>query len=159
MALSLLAFSLVYETDQGDVSIIKNMLSWSVFQTLGKLTYTMYLIHLMLIGWWAADNVIPAYYTTWWIVITFIGIWSLTAGIALVLHLFMEIPMNTMVSMWLKRINEKGCRCYVRSRKRREVVVMGGIQLQDNIQNKEYQEWETDTGNDDFKVIQTGTIN
>jgi len=106
VGLSLFTFCLRY---LDGTSVIKSFLSFDGYQSVGKLTYTMYLIHLLILGWWSADTVMPAYYTKWYTLLLFLGIWLLTAMIALVLYVLVESPMNNMVTLYLKAVN--GGRC------------------------------------------------
>ena len=106
LGLSLLAFSIRYSRTN---TIIKQFLSFQIYQTVGKLTYVMYLLHLLLFEWWAGDTVIPPYYTGWFILLLFFGVWCMTFLSALILHLFMESPINSIISMYLKCVKNYGC--------------------------------------------------
>eukprot|EP01083_Nonionella_stella_P082325 227212_1 len=146
VALSLFAFGLRY-LDTKQTSVIKNMLSLSVFETIGKVTYTMYLLHLIVFAWWAGDSVMPSYYNTWFIVLLFIGIWSVTAGISLMLYVFMESPINAMVMMCVKRMSK--CRSPINPSPSENNVA---LQLQSTQYNKFTNQINT------FSIVKTGNI-
>merc|ERR1719150_1254878 len=49
----------------GQKSMIKAFLSLEVWQPLGKLTYVMYLVHLIVFSWWIGDAETVTYYSEW----------------------------------------------------------------------------------------------
>jgi len=100
-AMALLCFALKYKSDE-QRSIIKAILSLEVYQPLGKLTYLMYLLHLIIFAWWALDLEQPPYYTEWSEVLLVIGVWAITAFLSVILWLFMEKPITNLVNAFLK---------------------------------------------------------
>jgi len=132
VGLSLFAFALRYinDAESKQISIIKHVLSYSCFQVIGKLTYCMYLVHLMIYGWWAADTVQAPYYTGWFITLLFIGVWCLSAVVGFVLHIFVESPMNNLVQTCLKKMRKCEC-CKNRALSRRNDADANAIPLQD----------------------------
>merc|ERR1719251_696090 len=71
---ALLTFALKYMNDKQE-SMIKAFLSLEIYQGLGKITYLMYLLHLLVFSWWASDLELPSYYTEWNELLLIIGIW------------------------------------------------------------------------------------
>ena len=71
VGLGLMTFAFKYmdedteNTGNGQKSMVKSFLSLEIWQPLGKLTYVMYLIHLIVYLWWAGDLETPTYYTEW----------------------------------------------------------------------------------------------
>jgi len=114
VALALMTFAFKYmdedtENDgNGQKSMVKAFLSLEVWQPLGKLTYVMYLIHLIVYLWWMADLETPQYYTEWTEFLLVVGIWFVVASCGLVLWFVMEQPMTNMVTMLLKVITGGG---------------------------------------------------
>lgn len=105
-ALALLCFALKYKSDEdGQRSLIKAFLSLSIYQCLGKLTYLMYLLHLIVFAWWALDLELPAYYDEWTEVLLVIGVWAITAFISVILWLFMEKPLSNLTTALLKAVS------------------------------------------------------
>lgn len=105
VALAIMAFALKYrDNSDGSKSIIKSFLSLEIYQPLGKLTYLMYLIHLIIYAWWALDLELPAYYDEWNELLLVITVWFLTAFFAVILWFFMEKPITNLVNAFLKWI-------------------------------------------------------
>merc|ERR1712154_620653 len=108
VAMALLTFALRYmdtsKGERGQKSMIKAFLSLEVYQPLGKLTYSMYLLHLLVLAWWAQDLDFPAYYSVWneWLLVT--GIWFIVAIISTVLWFVMEKPISNLVTLLLKAL-------------------------------------------------------
>merc|ERR1712204_94020 len=88
--------------ERGQKSMIKAFLSLEVYQPLGKLTYSMYLLHLLVLEWWAQDLQFPAYYSVWNELLLVIGIWSIVATISTVLWFVIEKPVSNLVTLLLK---------------------------------------------------------
>merc|ERR1712087_872685 len=132
VALSLMTLALYFETKEGDASVVKRWLSLSVWQVVGNLTYVMYLVHLVVLGWWGADVVVPPYYSGWFIMVLFLGVWMVTAMLALFLHLVMEAPINGLVSLGLKKMGKEGCYGGKKRKGGKEEQMLAGIQLQEN---------------------------
>ena len=86
----------------GQKSMVKAFLSLEIWQPLGKLTYVMYLIHLMVLEWWSEDLELPTYYTEWNELLLIIGIWIIVASIGLVLWFVVEKPLNNLVTLFMK---------------------------------------------------------
>ena len=89
---------------KGQKSMVKTFLSLEIWQPLGKLTYTMYLIHLIVYGWWATDLQRPTYYTVWNNLLLVLGIWFIVASFAMVLWFVVEKPISNLVILFLKWI-------------------------------------------------------
>merc|ERR1719206_280635 len=104
VALALLSFALKYKDESSQRSLIKRFLSLEVYQVLGKLTYLMYLLHLIIFAWWALDLEMPAYYDEWQELLLVIGVWAITAVLALLLWLTMEKPLGTLTTVLMKWI-------------------------------------------------------
>ena len=94
----------VENTGNGQKSMVKAFLSLEIWQPLGKLTYVMYLLHVIVYLWLVGDLETPTYYTEWneWLVV--IGIWFVTALIGLVLWFVVEKPTHNIVSLVMERI-------------------------------------------------------
>merc|ERR1719461_655032 len=90
--------------ERGQKSMIKAFLSLEVYQPLGKLTYSMYLLHLLVLAWWAQDLDFPAYYSVWNEFLLVIGIWFIVATISTVLWFVMEKPISNLVTLLLKAL-------------------------------------------------------
>eukprot|EP01084_Bolivina_argentea_P262731 444424_1 len=161
VALSLLAFALRYidEIERKEKSIIKQFLSFNIYQPIGKLTYTMYLIHMIVLSWWSMDTVIPPYYNGWFIAFLFLGVWFLTAMFAFILHMVMESPINSIVTLYLKVINTKGC-CACFGRKRNGFNNGNvSVQLEHNINKPvEYNQYESEHEMGNFSIVKAGNI-
>merc|ERR1712113_1203852 len=101
-----MTFSLKYRDNLNGASksMIKSFLSLEIYQPLGKLTYLMYLIHLIIFAWWALDLELPAYYDEWNELLLVITVWFLTAFFAVILWFFMEKPITNLVNAFLKWI-------------------------------------------------------
>ncbi len=108
VGLGLLTFAFKYmdedtENDgNGQKSMVKAFLSLEIWQPLGKLTYTMYLIHIIVYSVWMYDLETPSYYSEWNELLLVIGIWFFVASIALVLWFVVEMPMNNLVTLFMK---------------------------------------------------------
>eukprot|EP01083_Nonionella_stella_P147985 467760_1 len=104
--LALLSFAFKYKsTENGEKSVIKTLLSLEVYQPLGKLTYTMYLLHLLVYAWWAMDLEQPLYYDKWQEVLLYLGIWLIVAIFSVILWLFMEKPISNLTTAFMKWIS------------------------------------------------------
>merc|ERR1712083_793315 len=70
----------------------------------GKLTYVMYLIHLMVYTVWISDAENPTYYTEWSELLLVLGVWTIMGSLGLVLWFVMERPLANLVTLCLKWI-------------------------------------------------------
>jgi len=108
VALALLTFALRYmdesQGERGQKSMIKAFLSLEVYQPLGKLTYSMYLLHLLVFAWWAQELDFPAYLSVWNAFLLTTGIWFIVAIISTVLWFVMEKPISNLVTLLLKAL-------------------------------------------------------
>merc|ERR550525_348431 len=108
LALMTFAFKYMdeYKENNGDgqKSMVKAFLSLEIWQPLGKLTYVMYLIHIIVYLWWLGDLEMPTYYTEWNELILCIGIWFIVASLGLVLWFIVETPLNNMVTMCMGQL-------------------------------------------------------
>merc|ERR1712087_1012102 len=86
-------------TGDGQKSVVKAFLSLEVWQPLGKLTYVMYLIHLIVFEWWSEDLEQPSYYSEWNELLLLIGVWFIVAALGLALWIVVETPLNNMVTL------------------------------------------------------------
>merc|ERR1712087_1080860 len=91
-------------TGDGQKSVVKAFLSLEIWQPLGKLTYVMYLIHLMVYTVWISDAENPTYYTEWSELLLVLGVWTIVASLGLVLWFVMERPLANLVTLFLKWI-------------------------------------------------------
>eukprot|EP01083_Nonionella_stella_P062980 163718_1 len=112
VGLSVLAFAFTFRNTfrTGRVSMVQTVLSAEIWQPMGKLTYTMYLTHLVIFMWWIGDLAMPQYYTFWYVFFIFAGIWVITFSISVILWFVMEQPMATMVSLFVQFLNRFGKR-------------------------------------------------
>ena len=112
VAMALLTFALRYMDEtkgvRGQQSMIKAFLSLEIYQPLGKLTYMMYLLHLLVFAWWAADLDFPAYYSEWNELLLIIGVWFIVATISVTLWFVMEKPIANMTTLLLKTLMKGG---------------------------------------------------
>ena len=92
----------------GQKSMVKAFLSLEIWQPLGKLTYVMYLIHLIVYMVWMNDIEMPAYYSKWNELLLIIGVWFIVMSIGLVLWFVVEKPLNNMVTMFMGCITGQG---------------------------------------------------
>merc|ERR1712190_65690 len=76
--------------------------AWGV--ALAFLTFSMYLLHLLVLAWWAQDLDFPAYYSVWNEFLLVIGIWFIVATISTVLWFVMEKPTSNLVTLFLKAL-------------------------------------------------------
>merc|ERR1712113_229589 len=90
--------------DNGQKSMIKAFLSLEIYQPLGKLTYLMYLLHLLVFSWWASDLDFPSYYNEWNELLLVIGVWVIVAIISLILWFVMEKPIANLTNSFSKYI-------------------------------------------------------
>merc|ERR1719219_793850 len=110
VGLALLTFGWKYMDEDtenngdGQKSMVKAFLSLEVWQPLGKLTYVMYLIHIIVYIWWMDDIEMPAYYSEWNELMLCIGVWFIVASLGLVLWFVVEKPLNNMVTMCMARM-------------------------------------------------------
>merc|ERR1719499_1138702 len=88
----------------GQKSMVKTFLSMEIWQPLCKLTYTMYLVHVMVMMWYDADLETATYYTVWYEWEILVTVWFSSAIIALVLWFVIEKPLNNMVTLCMSRI-------------------------------------------------------
>jgi peptidoglycan/LPS O-acetylase OafA/YrhL len=102
--LALLTIGMRFKEATPQLSMIKRYLSLEIYQPIGKLTYTMYLIHMIIFSWWARDLDIPAYYTEWQEILLFIGIWTMVAVFTLILWMFMEKPLGNLATFITKSV-------------------------------------------------------
>merc|ERR1719510_2638996 len=115
-ALSLMTFAWKYMNEdtenngKGQKSMVKAFLSLEIWQPLGKLTYVMYLIHIIVYLWWVGDIEMPTYYTEWNELLLVIGMCFIVASWALVLWFVVETPLNNMVTMFMALITGQGGR-------------------------------------------------
>jgi len=89
--------------------MVKAFLSLEVWQPLGKLTYVMYLVHLIVFSWWIGDAETVTYYSEW-NELLLIGIWIIVMTIGVVLWFVIEKPLNNMVTLFMELITGKGGR-------------------------------------------------
>ena len=108
MALMTFAFKYMDEDTEnngnGQKSMVKAFLSLEIWQPLGKLTYTMYLLHVIVYLWLVGDLETPTYYTEWNEFLVVIGVWFVTAFIGVVLWFVVERPLSNIVSLLMERI-------------------------------------------------------
>jgi len=116
VGLALLTFGWKYMDEDtenngnGQKSMVKAFLSLEVWQPLGKLTYVMYLIHLIVFSWWVGDAETVNYYSEWNELLLIIGIWIIVMTIGVVLWFVIEKPLNNMVTLFMELITGKGGR-------------------------------------------------
>merc|ERR1719464_1729653 len=114
VGLGLMTFAFKYldedteNNGNGQKSMVKAFLSLEIWQPLGKLTYVMYLIHIIIYMWWVGDIEMPTYYTEWSELLLVIGMWFIVASWALVLWFVIETPLNNMVTMFMMMITGQG---------------------------------------------------
>ena len=106
VALGLLSFTLVFKSKIMR-SIIGTLLSAEIYQPLGKLTYTMYLIHWMILSWYFADLNTSTYYEFWDILGIFSAIWLITMFLTIILWFVMEQPIANMIGLGMKALMKK----------------------------------------------------
>eukprot|EP01084_Bolivina_argentea_P093572 168277_1 len=108
IGLSLLAFSFRFMSDTNNQkSIIKQFLSFQIYQSIGKLTYLMYLVHMIILMWWLRDLSLPQYYTLWNQVLLCIAAWFIVSVLSLILWLFMEKPLSNLCVIFIKFIQKQ----------------------------------------------------
>jgi len=135
--------------------VVKAFLSLEVWQPLGKLTYVMYLLHIIVYVWWMNDIVMPTYYTVWSELLLVIGIWSIVASLGLVLWFVVEKPLNNMVTLFMSLITGSG-------RKRRahfgkEPLLDNGDQPHREVQHLSVRDDDSALGVDRAKSINATT--
>jgi len=114
VGLALLTFGWKYMDEDtenngdGQKSMVKAFLSLEVWQPLGKLTYVMYLVHLIVFAWWIGDAETVTYYSEWNELLLIIGIWIIVMTIGVVLWFVIEKPLNNMVTIFMELITGKG---------------------------------------------------
>ena len=124
-------------TGNGQKSMVKSFLSLEIWQPLGKLTYVMYLIHLMVMEWYDADLETATYYAIWDELLLVIGFWFITALIGLVLWFVVEKPVNNMVSQCMEKVMRKmgvGVRRKKSSKSKSKVapLLVGHLEMDDS---------------------------
>jgi len=102
-ALGLLSFAIVMKAKYMR-SLTDKLLSAEIYQPLGKLTYSMYLIHWMMLQWFFADLNTATYYEYWWVLSIFAVIWLLTMSFTVVLWFLIEQPMANVIGLAMKTL-------------------------------------------------------
>merc|ERR1712013_7986 len=109
--LAIMSFALVFKSNLLR-SLIGTLLSCEIWQPLGKLTYTMYLIHWMVLTIYYADLETALYYEVWSVLGIFCSVWLVTMFFAMVLWFGMEQPIANLVGLGMKalmaRMSKKG---------------------------------------------------
>ena len=93
-----LLFIALYYKPNNIYSITNKLLSFEMYQAIGKLTFTMYLIHMPIYYWWIESTSLPRYYSYWNIILLFCGISALTLFITLILWFIIEKPIANIVT-------------------------------------------------------------
>jgi len=110
-ALGIMAFALVFKSNLLR-SLIGTLLSCEIWQPLGKLTFSMYLIHMMVLTIYYADLEIALYYELWGVLGIFCSVWLVTMLFAMLLWFVMEQPIANLVGLGMKalmaRLSKKG---------------------------------------------------
>eukprot|EP01084_Bolivina_argentea_P148803 260079_1 len=106
IALGLMSFVLVFKTTRLK-SIIGIILSLSIYQPLGKLTYTMYLIHMIVIKWYYKSLDTFTYYELWTMIVIFIACLFITMCLTIILWFIVEKPMANVIGIFMKWIVSK----------------------------------------------------
>eukprot|EP01084_Bolivina_argentea_P180797 312345_1 len=106
IALGLLSFVLVFKYNHFK-SIIGVILSLKIYQPLGKLTYTMYLIHMMIIQWFFNSINISFYYELWFVICIFMAILTITMALTIVLWFVIEQPVANIIGLCMKQLSFK----------------------------------------------------
>ena len=136
VGLGLMTFAFKYldedteNNGNGQKSMVKAFLSLEVWQPLGKLTYVMYLVHLIVYAWWAGDSENPSYYSEWDELLLVIGIWIIVASLGLVLWFVVEKPLNNMVTLFMSLLTGKGGR---RSKQMMEPPLLSQVDVDEDI--------------------------
>lgn len=106
VALSLLSFALVFKYKRLK-SMIGSLLALDIYQPLAKLTYTMYLIHMMVLFWFFQGLNTSIYYEFWWVICIFMGLLAVTLGLTVILWFIMEQPLANLVAIFMKWLTMK----------------------------------------------------
>jgi len=91
-------FIALYYKPNNIYSITNKLLSFQMYQPLGKLTFLMYLLHMPIYDWWIESSSVPIYYESWNIILLFCGIATVTFITALILWFIMEKPIANIVT-------------------------------------------------------------
>eukprot|EP00484_Ammonia_sp_Unknown_P015285 CAMPEP_0197056430 /NCGR_PEP_ID=MMETSP1384-20130603/84570_1 /TAXON_ID=29189 /ORGANISM="Ammonia sp." /LENGTH=789 /DNA_ID=CAMNT_0042490423 /DNA_START=233 /DNA_END=2602 /DNA_ORIENTATION=- len=105
-ALGLLSFAIVFKGKHIQ-SLTNTLLSADIYQPVGKLTYTMYLMHWLMLQWFFADLNMSTYYQYWWLLSVFAVISMLTMLVAFLLWFLIEQPTANMITLMMKRLVSK----------------------------------------------------
>ena len=97
IAITLLFIALYYKPNN-IYSITNKLLSFEMYQPIGKLTFTMYLLHMPMYDWWLESKSVPIYYNCWNVILLFCGIAVLTFIFSLILYFIMEKPIANIVT-------------------------------------------------------------
>eukprot|EP01083_Nonionella_stella_P053191 140792_1 len=106
VALGLLSFGIVFKS-KAMQSMMGTILSAQIYQPLGKLTYTMYLIHWMVLDCFFKDLNMTTYYEFWSIFGMFCAVWLVTMFCSLILWFVVEQPMTNLVGLGIKALIQK----------------------------------------------------
>ena len=82
----------------------KYLLSFECYQPLAKLTFLMYLVHILVYDWYIQSLTTTVTYTVWEVLFFFLGTASITFVAALILWHVMERPIANMVTLLMKLI-------------------------------------------------------
>lgn len=105
VGLSIFAFALRFMNtnlhDAQNVSLIKYLLSMSFYQPLAKLTYLMYLVHIMVYQWYFGSLDTSYHYDIWDITFLWFGVVITSLGVSFVLWIVMEKPISNIIDVGL----------------------------------------------------------
>merc|ERR1719242_1417187 len=106
VALSLMAFSLRFIGGY-QVSVIKEFLSRDLYQSLSQLTYSGYLVQMVIFWWWiwdSNDEMLSVYNDGGYTLFTTLGMYGLTMSAALILWFVVERPTRNLTNHLIKAL-------------------------------------------------------
>ncbi|GFO43629.1 nose resistant to fluoxetine protein 6-like [Plakobranchus ocellatus] len=93
----------IFSCVTGHGGVINTFLSWSVWVPLARLTYVVYLIHIIVLVVWGSTTRAPFYITDMTVILVYLATLIATYGLAFVISLLFESPVMTLEKLLLKK--------------------------------------------------------
>jgi len=127
---------IIFACSTGNGGFINNILSWDGWVPCARLSYVAFLIHPILLYWYAGLSPLQYYPTHWELIMRFLGMTLFTMGISFAVSLLFEVPFSALEKVMFANIPKPKP-----NKPKQEVtpmVVNGNHRSNDNGINKSY---------------------